>query len=167
MPKRLGAGLYYRRQPGDGLPPIRAVTVHHTTAPVEREPWALAQWMVTQNDPGRYPYPEIPYHLYIYLANGEYRCTWLLDLEAVSYHANGTPGYTVPDGTHVGQANVESIAIALAGDWSTKKPPDAMLEVLAQAHAWVEQQLGRSLKQWGHRDVFGANTRCPGDWWRQ
>ena len=160
-------GLYYRRQPGDALPPVLAVTVHHTTAPVEREPWALAQWMVSQTNTGRFPYPEIPYHLYIYRANGEYRCAWCLDLDAVSYHGDGARGYILPGGQKVGYANVESVAVALAGDWSTERPPEAMLAVLEKAIAWLESYFGRALARWGHRDIEGANTRCPGDWWRQ
>ena len=156
--------LYNRRQPGDGLPPVKAIVVHHTTAPPEREPWALAQWQVTQTD--RDPYPEVTYHLYIYLANGEWRCAWLLDLEACSWHADGKPTvYNLLGGRQLGYANVESVAVAIAGDWSTERPPEEALAMLEKAIAWLERRFGRALERWGHRDVEGANTRCPGDWW--
>lgn len=88
----------------------------------------------------------------------------------ISYTHAVTPVGRVYEGTgagrmgaHTGGRNSISHAIVLVGNYDTDRPPDAMLdavaELVAHGHArgwWPAQLTG------GHRDAPGASTACPG-----
>lgn len=67
------------------------------------------------------------------------------------------------EGAHTGGRNSIARAICLVGNYETDRPPESMLqavaELVAHGHAqgwWPGQLTG------GHRDAPGASTACPG-----
>jgi hypothetical protein len=144
-----------RRFPVRELSAIRRVVVHHT---VTRSPREISDALALLDEIQRYhttnvnpklgmPWPAIGYHFGL---DAETRLYWLNGFELVSYHA--------------GEANGDSIGLAVLGDFSKESPAAHVQDQVRRVHAELEGYLDRKLELIGHRDVDPGNV-CPGVWW--
>ena len=126
---------------------IERIIVHHTASPsATTTPQGIASWDVNGNG-----WPGSSYHFVI----GPAGQVWQTNaLTTVSWHA--------------GDANTDSIGIALLGNFEpnvpgipTETPTPEALAALAATILTIRAYLGRPMGVVGHRDV-GA-TACPGD----
>lgn len=68
-------------------------------------------------------------------------------------------------GSHVGSQNSGNIGISLMGTYTTAQPPQAQLDGLMDAFAWLAETYGIDVngdKIRGHREWPGQSTTCPG-----
>ncbi|MFW5941904.1 MAG: peptidoglycan DD-metalloendopeptidase family protein [Chloroflexota bacterium] len=126
-----------------GIRPLEAIEniiIHHSDAPADRSPDAIAAYHVDTND-----WPGIGYHFYI-LGDGTIYQT--NNLTTHSYHA--------------GPWNLSSVGVALAGDFTSVGPSPAQLEAARFLLAWLEEVFPEA-PLLPHREVIG--TECPGETW--
>jgi len=127
----------YARRP---LSFIRYLVIHHTGAPEDVGPEAIAAEHVTANG-----WPGIGYH-------------FVIDADGVVYH---TQDLTVVS-YHAAQFNPAAVGIALAGDFTGDEPAGAQLDAAAELVARLCRELGLPAEATrGHREM--VPTPCPGD----
>lgn len=105
--------------------------------------------------------------------SGHFRRVGKVDIEVFyTYHwlirSDGKVERLLPDnevGWHSGDwpTNLRSIGVCLEGDYSAKEPTLAATESLKDVIRIYEKQWG-GVRLLGHSEV--ANTKCPGDWFR-
>lgn len=142
---------------------VSHLIVHHTVTSNDSADWAStvrAIWLFhTQTREWR----DIGYN-------------YLIDPEGNIYEGH-TGGDNVI-GVHASDANRGSMGVALLGTYNTVRPPEPMLDALADLMAWKADKENINLWEastwpdpaidWGnlhllgHRDIYGT-TQCPGD----
>jgi hypothetical protein len=133
------------------LSQIKRIIIHHT-AGAERDYTAheIAQIQLTlwANVDKTIKFPALAYH---FLVHWDGSIDYTQDVARLTWHA--------------GPANADSIAICLAGDWSRRVPPDAMLNGVRDLVANLQMAMGVWYPVEGHSDVM--QTSCPGATWAQ
>ena len=119
------------------LAQIERIIVHHTVGS------QAAQWEAIAVDHERRGWPGIGYHIGI---DGAGNVAYLGDINTHRYHA--------------GDANANSIGVALAGNFDVEYPSAEALWALGAVTGALWRHLGRDIPTVGHCDV-GA-TACPG-----
>lgn len=139
--------------PGRELAAIRRLVIHHTVTRTDTPAQRIAEVHVGQGKPG------IAYH---YLVNGDGAISATQPLTAVVLQLNSGPNQI---------ANADSIALALAGNFSADKDVEPNLiqrQAAAQLIAWLMTTLG--LGKMPEQVVFGRNelgenVGSPGSQW--
>lgn len=122
---------------------MNSVTIHYTAGPATQT-WAqVAAYQVGPS--AQEQFPAIAYHLGV---DWEGEVAYLQDLDRRVWHS-AAPG-----------ANNTSVGIVYTGN---VRPNDRQIAGLKAAIAFCEQQLGRSLTIYGHKDSYP--TQCPGALW--
>lgn len=136
-----------------GLDSIRRIVIHHTVTRPDTPAWRIAEVHVSQNKPG------IAYH---YLVNGDGTISATQPLTAVVLQLNSAANQST---------NADSIALALAGNFSANKdvePNVVQRKAAAQLIAWLMQTLALGLDPeqvvFG-RNELGENVGSPGSQW--
>ena len=134
-----------KRYPTRPLSDLKRIVVHHTVTPGTVTPQRVAEAQVVgKNRPG------ITYHFLI-SSNGTIYATQPLE--------------TITEQTDQPAANADSVAVALAGDFTTVAPPAEQLNAAARLIAWllVTHKLGVEAVI-GRREV-DKSTPSPGAQW--
>lgn len=142
LPKH--ATLKYATRPLDG---ISILTIHHTVSPPDRSIESIAAYHVNSNG-----WPGIGYHFVI---KDDGRIFQVNRLETKSYHAGSTAA--------PGDENAVSVGIALQGDFTNAPPPQAQQDAARALVADLSGLLPSVTAVWGHRQMPGASTQCPGN----
>jgi len=129
------------------LSQIKKIIVHHTVTSPQTDPFALARATID-----RRRLPGVTYH---FLVRGDGSSFWLEPLTSV-----------VQQTLHE-DANASGVAVALAGNFTTKVPPQAQLEAAARIIAALVRAFGLDVEN----DVIGRNeiemVGSPGKQWLQ
>jgi len=64
---------------------------------------------------------------------------------------------------NVGDLNPYVIGISMSGNWNTHRPPEVQIEAVKALCANLQYALGWFIPIYGHRELQGSATRCPGD----
>ncbi|MCL7453429.1 MAG: N-acetylmuramoyl-L-alanine amidase, partial [Anaerolineae bacterium] len=119
---------------------VHRIVVHHSAAPAQVGPEAIAKYHITKLD-----WPGIGYHFVVGEDGTLYQTN---TLETVSYHAV--------------QANATGLGICFLGNFMKTVPPAAQMRAGAHLIAWLMQELELSIEVvQGHKEVL--STACPGE----
>ena len=131
-------GQYDRHHLGD----VIGIAIHHTVPPLATSPLTIARYHVEKHG-----WPAIGYHFLVY-DQGD--LIWCLDLEEY--------------GAHVRQRNHELWGIALVGDFTDHRPPQAQLRATYRLIAELQTIFGDFLPVHGHQGwaLSLFPTACPG-----
>jgi N-acetylmuramoyl-L-alanine amidase len=126
------------------LESIDKIVIHHSASPSGKfNLWDFAKWHI---DPaGRLNAPRIAYHFGIEPDGKIYQTNKLTSL---SWHAPN--------------ANTNGIGIVLNGNFENEKPTDAQVRSLKKLIRYLNGKLGKKLAVYGHREIKGNSTACPG-----
>lgn len=136
------AKQYHTRERQD----IKRIVVHQTGFPAATPPAALARVQIIRHDA-----PGIPYHFVI---SGDGDIFWTQALENV-----------LQSNLHY-EINADSVAVALAGDFSSQAPEPAQLAAAADLIAWLASELELGLDRVVGRNELEAVV-SPGAQWRR
>ena len=129
--------------PTRGVGNIDTIFIHHTVTPNDYPTEKIAAYHISENN-----WPGISYH---------YVISWDGFIEQVNYDS------TISNHTY--GENGHSIGIALKGDFTYHKPPDAQVE----AAQWLANQLRQKYPTIhtvaGHKEAEQVSTACPGATW--
>lgn len=129
--------VYKMRQ----LNEITTIAIHHTATPATTTVDAIARYHVQTND-----WPGIGYH-YVILQDG------------YIYKTN----YAATKSYHVGDANSYALGVSLVGNFIDSPPPQEQLDAARKLVQYLRETYPSIDEVVGHRDIVGAQTRCPGD----
>lgn len=121
--------------------PIRRIVVHHTASPDTWDAAAVRRCHVNERG-----YSDIGYHAVV-LRTGEVQ-----------------PGRPVEkEGAHAKGHNADSLGISLVGDFTQYHvPADQWDAAVAHVAGWL-REYGLTVDDvFGHRELRGASTLCPG-----
>ncbi len=126
------------------LSDIKRIIVHHTGQPDPASvvtPGATAKYHVNTNG-----WPGIGYHVWVTRDGNAYQVN---PLTLISYH--------------VGEANADSIGLALEGNFLNAPPTYEQKAAAGEAVVAIRRLIG-DVPLVAHKDVPGAATLCPGNW---
>lgn len=126
------------------LDSINKIVIHHSASPSGKfSMYDFAHWHI---DPaGRLNAPRIAYHFGI-------------DPDGKVYQSNKLTSLS----WHAPNANTNGIGIVLNGNFETEKPTEAQKSSLKKLIKYLNQKLGKKLAVYGHREIKGNATACPG-----
>ncbi|MFH2143030.1 MAG: peptidoglycan recognition family protein [Bacteroidota bacterium] len=137
LPRR---GEYNQRS----LENIDRIIIHHSASPAGKfSLWDFASWHTDPN--GRLKAPGIAYHFGIE-PNGKI------------YQVNKLTAWS----WHTKNANKNGIGIELNGNFEVEKPTEAQIKSLKWLIKYLNKTLNKKLAVYGHREIQGNATACPG-----
>jgi hypothetical protein len=150
-PARAPRGILPHPKPSGEYPTrpvedIRRIIVHHTMTSSDITVEQLAQMYTQRGLPG------IGYH---FLVNGDGTSHWTQPLEAL-----------LPQ-TNIPSIDAESVAVALAGDFSNTIPGALQIQGAAKTIAWLLTQLRLGLDSINGRSELDSSVISPGSQWLQ
>ena len=141
----------FRRRAG-GPDAVEAIVQHHSAADIDADAWDLWDFAVHNA-----PWLD---------SAGQARRGWdtisyatVIDRDGVVW-VGALPG----DFTwHTSGQNPRSYGVVIPGNFVEQKPSDASLESMRHVHAALRESIGLDRQSFGHAEMPGQATACPGD----
>ncbi len=126
------------------LAKVDKIIIHHSASDIGKfNRFDFARWHI---DPkGRLNAPRIAYHFVIEPDGQTYQTN---ELVSKSWHTKG--------------ANTTGIGIVLNGNFEHDQPTAAQIQALSTLILHLNKTLGRKLSVFGHKEMQGNSTVCPG-----
>ena len=141
----------FRRRAG-GPDAVEAIVQHHSAADIDADAWDLWDFAV-HNAPWRD-------------SAGRARRGWdtisygtVIDRDGVVW-IGALPG---DFSWHTGGQNGRSYGVVIPGNFVNQTPSDASLESMRHVHAALRESIGLDRQTFGHAEMPGQATVCPGD----